>query len=187
VLADSLDVIKLKTGGTTVAGREAEAGQKITAPLLEQLKTAQNKVSTLYKTADEAGETLTKVDPAPLIKWVEDNFAAMHSAPAMKSLVADLKKSGLVTFSEDGVATAGREPTIREVESLRQAMVKWGKADGASGAYMGEAKRVLDGITDGKGGELYAKARLQESSFGTSSRIRASSIGWCRRSPAATA
>jgi hypothetical protein len=159
VLADSLDVIKLKTGGETVAGREAEAGQKITAPLLEQLKTAQNKVDTLYKAADEAGETLTKVDPTPLIKWVEDNFAAMHSAPAMKSLVADLKKSGLVSFSEDGVATAGREPTIREVEALRQAMVKWGKADGASGAYMGEAKRVLDGITDGKGGELYAKAR----------------------------
>jgi hypothetical protein len=74
-------------------------------------------------------------------------------------LVADLKKSGLVSFSEDGVATAGREPTIREVEALRQAMVKWGKADGASGAYMGEAKRVLDGITDGKGGELYAKSR----------------------------
>jgi hypothetical protein len=45
VLADSLDVIKLKTGGETVAGREAEAGQKITAPLLEQLKTAQNKVT----------------------------------------------------------------------------------------------------------------------------------------------
>jgi hypothetical protein len=64
VLADSLDVIKLKTGGQTVAGREAEAGQKITAPLLEQLKTAQNKVNTLYKAADESGETLNKVDPS---------------------------------------------------------------------------------------------------------------------------
>lgn len=159
LLADSLDVIKLKTGGDTVSGREAEAGQKITQPLLDQLKKSQEKVSALYKTADESGETLQKVDTTPLIKWVEDNFAAMHSAPAMKSLVADLKKSGLVSFSEDGAATAGREPTIREVEALRQAMVKWGKADGASGAYMGEAKRVLDGITDGKGGELYAKAR----------------------------
>lgn len=159
VLADSLDVIKLKTGGDTTAGREAEAGRKITAPLLDQLKTAQGNVDSLYKVADESGETLQKVDATPIIKWTEDNYAAMHSAPAMKSLVADLKKSGLVTFSEDGVATAGREPTVREVESLRQAMVKWGKADGASGAYMGEAKRVLDGMTEGKGGELYAKAR----------------------------
>lgn len=159
VLADSLDVIKLKTGGATVAGREADAGEKITKPLLEQLKKSQSEVDRLYKVADEAGETLNKVDTTPLIKWVEDNFAAMHSAPAMKSLVADLKRSGLVNFSEDGVAAAGREPTIREVEALRQAMVKWGKADGASGAYMGEAKRVLDGITEGKGGELYGKAR----------------------------
>lgn len=158
-LSESLDIIKLKTGGGTTAGREAEAGEKITKPLLDQLKSSQDKVSQLYKVADEAGETLTKVDHTPLIKWVEDNYAAMHSAPAMKSLVADLKKSGLVTFTDDGAATIGREPTIREVESLRQAMVKWGKADGASGSYMGEAKRVLDGITDGKGGELYAKAR----------------------------
>ena len=159
VLADSLDVIKLKTGGTTTAGRDAEAGQKITKPLLEQLKGAQGKVDQLYKVADEAGETLNKVDPTPLIRWVEDNYAAQHSAPAMKSLVADLKKSGIVTFTDDGVAQAGREPTIREMESLRQAMVKWGKADGASGSYMGEAKRVIDGLTDGKGGELYGKAR----------------------------
>lgn len=159
VLADSLDVIKLKTGGATVPGRDADAGQKITKPLIEQLRKAQANVDDLYAKADAAEETLQKVDPTPLVKWVEDNFAAMHSAPAMKSLVAQLKKSGLVTVSDDGVASAGREPTIREMEQLRKAMVKWGKADGSSGHYMGEAKRVLDGVTEGKGGELYKAAR----------------------------
>lgn len=158
-LSKSLEIIKARTGGTTVAGRDAEAGRKITAPLLKQLEQQEGRVSALYKVADEAGETLQEVNPTPLIKWVEDNFAAMHSAPAMKSLVADLKKSGIVTFTDDGMATAGREPTVRELESLRKAMVKWGKADGSSGSYMGEAKRVLDDMTEGKGGELYGKAR----------------------------
>jgi hypothetical protein len=161
-LADSLDVIKLKTGGRTTAGREAEAGQKITAPLLEQLKGAQAKVDALYKAADQSGETLKTVSPEPLIGWLEDNFAAQHSAPAMKSLAAQLKKAGLVQFSKDGesvTAVPGREMTIREAESLRQAMNQWGKGSDASGHWMGEAKRVLDGMTEGKGGDLYAKAR----------------------------
>lgn len=159
VLANSLDVIKFKTGGTTSPGRDAEAGRKITQPLLDQLKSQQGKVDALYAVADASGETAQKVDPQPLINWIEDNFAAMHSAPAMKSLVAQMKKSGLVTVSDDGVAAAGREPTVRELEELRKAMNKWGKADDASGHWMGEAKRVIDGITEGKGGELYGKAR----------------------------
>jgi hypothetical protein len=161
-LVNALDVIKLKTGGATTAGRDAETGRKITGPLLEQLRNAQARVDALYKAADESGATLEKVNPEPLLRWLEDNFAAQHSAPAMRSLAAQLKKSGLVQFSKDGdeiVAVPGREITIREAESLRQAMNQWGKGNDASGHWMGEAKRVLDGITEGKGGAMYAKAR----------------------------
>jgi hypothetical protein len=161
-LANSLDVIKLKTGGTTAAGRDAEAGRKITQPLIQQLRSQQAKVDQLYKVADEAGETLEKVNPEPLLRWLEDNFAAQHSAPAMRSLAAQLKKSGLVKFEDAGegvIAVPGREITIREAEELRKAMNQWGKGNDASGHWMSEAKRVLDGITDGKGGDMYARAR----------------------------
>lgn len=159
VLGESLDVLKLKSGAGTNAQRPAETGEKLTAPLVKQLNAAQGKVTSLYEKADKAGETLQAVNPQPLIDWLSENFAALHSAPAMKSLAAQLKKTGLVTVSEDGVASAGREPTVRELESLRQAMVKWGKADDASGHWMGEGKKVIDAITEGKGGELYKEAR----------------------------
>lgn len=156
VLADSLDVMKLRTGGTTVEGRDAEAGQKITKPLLDQLRSAQGKVTALYNKADEAKETLAKVNIQPLSDFLAENRAVTASVPELKTIMGKLQDLGMLR--DDGTATM-LQPTIRDLEEIRKLGVKLGRSNPAAGHWMGEVNGLIDSITEGKGGELYAQAR----------------------------
>lgn len=163
-LEGSVEILKLKTGGTTVAGRESEAGRKITAPLVAQLKTQEGKVTALYQKADEAGETLTEVDVTPLAQFLIENRAASISVPELRTIAAKLKDMGVASGDDLSKASGAagfieRQPNIRELEELRKLGVKLGRGNDAAGHWMGELNRVIDSITEGKGGELYGAAR----------------------------
>lgn len=163
-LANSLDVIKLKTGGATTAGREAEAGELITKPLVEQLRKSQSEVTRLYKAADEAGETLAEVNAEPLAQFLIQNRAASISVPELRTIAAKLKDMGVASGDDLSKVTGAaawleREPTVRELEELRKLAVKLGRGNDAAGHWMGDLKHVIDSMTEGKGGELYGKAR----------------------------
>lgn len=157
VLADSLDVMKLRSGGSTVEGRDAEAGQKITKPLLDQLRSAQGKVTSLYEKADNAKETLAKVDIGPLADYLAQNRAVTASVPELKTIMGKLQDLGMV--SSEGKIIATGQPSIRDLEEIRKLGVKLGRSNDAAGHWMGEVNRIIDQITEGKGGEYYAAAR----------------------------
>lgn len=163
-LEGSLEVIKMKTGGASTPQRDAETGRRIAEPILRQAKSSESRVSALYKQADTAGETLAEVNVQPLAEYLIDNRAASVSVPEIKAFAAKLRDMGIASGDDlSNVAGAKawltREPTVRELEELRKFAVQLGQKDEAAGHFMREVKNVIDGLTAGKGGELYQKAR----------------------------
>lgn len=156
-LVANLDAFKNRTGAKIA--NEGDAGRSANAAIQARIEKSNANIFDLYRAAEKKGETLEPVDTMPLVNWLSDNGAAAASVPAIKSIADTLKKFGAVKFDEAGNAIAGRPLSINEAEEVRKLAVNLGKADNATGHYMSEAKKVIDKMTEGAGGEAYQAAR----------------------------
>lgn len=149
-LLDNLDVLKGKVSGTGETAAKAtsadEAGASIQGAARGKLELVKAKVRSLYKQADESGETLQKVDTQP----VRDLIAQLPDADNFKYAKGWLERN---TEGE------GSGSTIRDLEALRKQAVAKSLNGGEDAHYAGQLIQTLDQITDGAGGKLYQAAR----------------------------
>lgn len=149
-LLDNLDVLKGKVTGTgetaATATTPEQVGASVQGAARGKLELAKAQVKSLYKAADEAGETAVKVDTQPILDMIEKTPDQSHYGYAKAWLKGNT----------DGPLSG---TSIRDLEDLRKAAVAKAMNGGEDGFYAGKLIDAIDTATEGGGGELYAKAR----------------------------
>jgi len=132
-------------------------GKVVDAPLVRRFKEAKAEVKKKYDAADAAGETQEQVSINPLIKYIADHETeiATNNAPVLANLKMQLSKLG-----------AADTLSIYDLEQLRKSANKISfPGSGVNEVYMGELRPLFEGITEGKGGDLYKAARAENTKF----------------------
>lgn len=159
-VAQNLDAFIDQTGAETRDLRQA--GVTVVEALRSQLAQDKNKVRVLYRQAENAGETQSLVDLAPLASYLNENRAGRTSAPILSTIANELEVRGVGGGSlADGTVSAA-QATLAQAEELRKAVNKFVKSNDPNDLRVGiEIKSVIDNITEGAGGELYQRARRE--------------------------
>ena len=128
-------------------------GKVVDAPLVKRFKEAKKEVKRLYDAADTAGETQQQVDISPLYKYVADHDTQIltNNAPMLANLKMTLERLG-----------SPETLSIFDLEQVRKAQSQLSApGSGVNTVHMGELKPLFEGITEGKGGDLYKAARAE--------------------------
>lgn len=171
-LLRNLEILKRSQGGTATSAEQA--GGTVQGALARQLKAKQNEVSSLYKKADQAGETAQTVDATPILDllkskpdvteygWAQSwmNKMDVREAKPQKP-VAQQSSMDSYLLKEPQAQAASPVPkiSIRELEKLRQDAGIRTRNGGTEAYYAGRLIDQIDALTEGKGGNLYAAAR----------------------------
>jgi len=180
------NIEKLKTGSSgprkDIGLSEADTGRSVRSSLESKAASKMQIVDDLYEEARASGETKAKVDVSPLTKYLADNEAAAIAVKELKSISAGLRKligedesvdqpigHGKISSRMTKKQVADKEPpgvTIDDIEFLRQEAGRLAQKDGSVKSYMGDIRKIIDKITEGKGGEKYQQARAARKSWG---------------------
>jgi hypothetical protein len=157
-LLDNLDVLKGKVSGSgdtaATATTPEEVGASVQGAARGKLLLQQAKVKAAYAAADNAGETLQKVDTTPILDMIEKTPDQSHYGYAKQWMKGNTDGEGSGT-------------SIRDLEDLRKAAVAKAMNGGEDGYYAGKLINAIDAATDGAGGKLYAAARALRKAQGT--------------------
>lgn len=111
-----------------------------------------------YKRAEAAGETAELVDTRPLLEYISANRSAEKLAPVISAIESEVVRLGGGAKAGPGIVFP-EKMTINDLENVRKLALRLGKADETNGHYAGLANTVIDQMTEGQGGKLYAEAR----------------------------
>ncbi len=171
-LLRNLEILKRRQGGAA-AGAE-QTGKAVQGALDAQLRAKKNEVSAKYKRADDSGETAQKVDATPILDllkskpdvteygWAQSWMNKMDVREAKPQKAAPPQSSmDAYLLKEPPAQPAPPIPqiSIRELESLRQDAGIRTRNGGTEAYYAGKLIDLIDNLTEGKGGALYAEAR----------------------------
>jgi len=118
--------------------------------------TRKAEIEPAYTQAKEAGHMSEPLEINPLQKFVEKNASASKNAPIINAIENEISR-----LSKDG------KITINDLEEVRK-MVNVLRQDAGPNSYYGKnAIRIIDKMTENKGGELYQKARKLNADYMT--------------------
>lgn len=130
-------------------------GQTVTDALVNKSNRAKAEVRSAYEKAKESGAMQEKVDLSPLEKYLED-----HKAEAINAQVLTSVEARLGYVAKDG------EASINDLEEVRKMVGRLSGKDATNAIFANEVKQVIDGMTEGKGGDLYKQARSLRYRYG---------------------
>lgn len=136
-------------------------GKVVTEAIAEKAKKAKQQINAAYDQARSANEMSEPVDVRPLIKFAEDNKAESVNAgviPAVRGTVAKLSTPAKKdVFGQE----MPRTMSINDIEEVRKMVNRTAMAGGPNqNKHFGQQLLgIIDGITEGKGGEHYQRAR----------------------------
>jgi len=158
VLVDGLEAIRTENPealGELVSGRVLTAGER-------RLK-ARHQAT--YAAAEQAGHMAEQIDMSPLVRWIETNRSSSTMAPIVGMVESELIRLGAVRKMPNGELTPLRLG-INDLEEVRKLMVSNAKGGNTNDQRLAlAANRVIDDMTEGRGGELYRQARSEFREF----------------------
>lgn len=129
----------------------ADSGNAVIKALSNGFQAAKNKVNVAYKRAEASEGAQEPVDYADLKSFIDgQDEATKELAPVLKSVQQQIAKN-------DPEGTG--QITVATMENIRKLISKNAQQGTPSSVYGGEMKVIIDSLTEGKGGELYNKAR----------------------------
>jgi len=130
----------------------ATAGNPVIKALGAGYDAMKNKVNVAYKRAEDSEGAQELVPYAKLKAYIDEQDPTTRDelAPVLKSVAQQLAKN-------DPEGTG--QITVKAMESIRKQINKKTQPKTPGEVYGGEMKGIIDKLTEGKGGELYAKAR----------------------------
>lgn len=137
--------------GATKTENIADSGNAVIKALSEGYKAAKNKVNVAYKRAEQSEGAQEPVSYAELKAYIDgQDEATKDLAPVLKSVAQQIAKNDPQGTGQISVAT---------MENIRKLISRNSQQGTPSSVYGGEMKGIIDTLTEGKGGELYNKAR----------------------------
>ncbi len=137
-----------------------DVGSAITKALGTRLARDKVKVRSLYKKAEEAGETAEEFAPVSLVEFLNENVNIGPNAPVLETARKELVRRGGAVVGDEGTLI----PTpisINSAEELRKQIGKIQRtsSDATNASFAGAAKASIDTDTKDLGGNEYKAAR----------------------------
>jgi len=123
--------------------------------LVNKVNRAKAEIKVAYTKAKESGAMQERLDVGPLAKYLEDHQAEAINAPVLASVekkLSYINKGGTVS--------------INDLEEVRKMVGVLGGKDATNYHFAKEVKQLIDSMTEGKGGDLYKKARALRERYG---------------------
>jgi len=129
-------------------------GKVVTEALSNQAKTAKKSFRDAYKTAKDAGQTSEMIDVSDVVKYVNSLEAEEINAPIIQS--ARVKLNNLAK---------NNQVSINDLEEVRKMINRLAGYEPQNQYFGRQIKDKIDVATEGKGGDLYQKARNLRQSY----------------------
>ena len=156
-IQQNLDVLSEQTGAQMIGLPPAELGQQLLKVFEPYKETRKSQIKPAYDAARAAGEMSEPINIKALNDFVTKNASAEKNAPVLSSIRAEIKR----------LAGKGTEIPLNDLEEMRK-MIGVLSEDSKSNAHFGkEAKKIIDRLTENKGGELYKIARKLNADYMT--------------------
>ena len=156
LLQKNLDFFAEQTGSEKLGLPQADFAKGLTELVDVNKKQRKQQVTDAYKVAQDAGETAELVDIKPLQNWVKDNRSSAKNAPVIQTIESEIKR-----LSKDG------KISLNDLEEIRKTTNDVYDASPTNARFGGRAIKVIDQITEGKGGDLYKEARALSRAYKT--------------------
>jgi hypothetical protein len=156
LLQKNLDFFAEQTGSEKLGLPQADFAKSLTQLVDEKKQARKQEVNSAYEAARSAGETAELVDIKPLQNWVKDNKSSAKNAPVIQTVESEIKR-----LSKDG------KISLNDIEEIRKTINDVYDVSPTNARFGGRAIKVIDQVTEGKGGDLYKQARSLSSNFKT--------------------
>lgn len=137
------------------SGSLRATGEAVSEAIVNKSNKAKTEIRAAYKAAEDSGAMQERVDAAPLQKYLDEHQAEAINAPVLTSVEARLQR-----MSKDGSLS------VHDLEEVRKMVGRLSGKDATNALFGKEVKTLIDGMTEGKGGELYKKARALRFRYG---------------------
>jgi len=153
----NLDKFVHDTGAEFTGAAPGEIGQMLVNTIEPIKKSRYGKVQSAYDTAREAGHMNEPIDINKLETYVEK-----HRPEAINATVLSSVEQKLNALTQNG--KIGQIP-INDLEELRKMTSTLSQSSGPNAHYGKEVIKMIDSLTEGKGGDLYKNARSLNTSY----------------------
>jgi hypothetical protein len=144
----NLDHMVEQTGAEFSGLAPGELGQRLVNTLNPYMEQRKGAIGPAYEAARTAGEMNEPVSIQKLNEFVEKNRSAAKNAPVISTVESEIKR-----LAKDG------EMTINDLEEVRKLVGVLAQEHGPNSYFGKQAIRLIDNVTEGKGGDLYKQAR----------------------------
>jgi len=142
-----MDALIEETGSTAVSRRAT--GKSVTAAIEAKKAAKKAEVDTAYKAARESGDMAEQIDVQPILDFVGKNRSAARNAGILHSIEDEANR----------LAGNTGKISLNDMEELRKMVNNLSEPGKPNGHYGGQAIKLIDKISEGKGGPQYQQAR----------------------------
>ncbi len=139
-------------------------GEKVDAALNNAAKRDRAQIRSAYEKAEKAGELDTPVELDGLVKHLNDSAPDAAVAPLLNTARGHALKLGIAVEGEGGQLMP-QAVSLKTAELYRQAINRATDFEPTNVRQAAIMKGLLDGATDGMGGDLYKQARSMRMNY----------------------
>jgi muramidase (phage lysozyme) len=150
----NLDKFVYDTGAEFSGVAPGELGQMLVNTIEPAKKARYAEVQNSYDVARTAGEMNELLPIKPLQDFVKNNYSASKNATILQSLNSEIKR-----------LSKGGEVSINDLEEIRKMAGVLAQSSGPDSFYGKKAIKLMDSMTEGKGGDLYKNARALNTAY----------------------
>lgn len=147
-IQQNLDHFVENSGAEFTGAAPGEVGQMLVNAIGPYQQSRKAAIGTAYDAARAAGQMDVPVQISRLSEFVDKNQSAAKNAPVISAVGSEIKR-----LAKDG------EISINDLEEIRKMAGVLAQDSGPNSHYGRQAIRIIDKMTEGKGGTLYQKAR----------------------------
>lgn len=153
-LLQNFDAFTDATGAQKTSLRAV--GEVVNDAVVKKFESARDKVAKAYTEARDAGQMAEPVDYSPLVAFVEKNASAETNAPVLSAIRKEIQR-----LDPEGSGVI----SLNDMEELRKMTGRLSTPGTPNMVYGIDAKKLIDTLTENKGGELYKQARRMNENF----------------------
>lgn len=142
-------------------------GRSVDKAVKNRAEAIKARIRSLYKQADEKGQTSSPVDMSPLSSFLNESVNFEGASPNISAVKREGIRLGILK-EQDGKVVASAYPTIsiKDAETLRQftnRVTNW--TDSQQSLFARKIVNSIDDATENAGGDLYKEARKLRHSY----------------------
>jgi hypothetical protein len=153
-IQQNLQALAEQTGAQQLGVEPMQLGQQLVDIVKKAKETRKADVTAAYDAARAAGEMAEQVGVKDLADFVKNNASASKNAPVISAIGAEIKR-----LSKNG------NISLNDAEELRKMISVLSQDSGPNSYYGNQALKLIDRMTEGKGGDLYKQARSMYAGF----------------------